>query len=29
MAVDQIARIEQRLGMHDLARLTAPPPGLI
>jgi hemerythrin-like domain-containing protein len=26
MAVDQVAQIEQRLGLHDLARLTAPPP---
>lgn len=24
LAVDQIARIEQRLGLHDLARMTAP-----
>ena len=27
LAVDQIAQIEQRLGLNDLARLTAPPPG--
>jgi hemerythrin-like domain-containing protein len=27
MAVDQITRIEQRLGLHDLTRFTAPPPG--
>jgi len=27
LAVDQIAAIEQKLGLHDLARLTAPPPG--
>ncbi|MBS0296171.1 MAG: hemerythrin domain-containing protein [Proteobacteria bacterium] len=26
MAVDQIARIEQRLGLHDLGRYTAPSP---
>jgi hemerythrin-like domain-containing protein len=26
MAVDQAARIEQRLGLHDLARFTAAPP---
>jgi hemerythrin-like domain-containing protein len=26
MAVDQTARIEQRLGLHDLARFTAAPP---
>jgi hemerythrin-like domain-containing protein len=26
MAVDQIAAIERRLGLHDLARLTAPAP---
>jgi hemerythrin-like domain-containing protein len=29
LAVDQIAGIEQRLGLHDLGRLTAPPPGEI
>ena len=27
MAIDQIATIETRLGLHDIARLTAPPPG--
>jgi len=27
LAVDQIAKIEQRLGLHDLAKMTAPPPG--
>lgn len=26
MAVDQVAQIEQRLGLHDLARFTAPAP---
>src|SRR3569832_2010823 len=26
MAVDQVARIEQRLGLHDLTRFTAPEP---
>jgi hemerythrin-like domain-containing protein len=26
MAVDQVAQIEQRLGLHDLGRLTAPAP---
>jgi hemerythrin-like domain-containing protein len=27
LAVDQITRIEQRLGLHDLSRYTAPPAG--
>lgn len=27
MAVAEISRIEQRLGLHDLGRFTAPPPG--
>ena len=28
MAVDRIANIEQRLGLHDLGRFTAPAPGI-
>jgi hypothetical protein len=27
LAVAEIGRIEQRLGLHDLGRFTAPPPG--